>query len=140
MAPVRGALSSGVMRPSALISVFTCLALALSGCASPRAGQGAYDYRGSCGSPGRNEKAWKLVGKIPRDVAELRLLADYYPPASGDLSGYSVESWFEMPSGDVMLCRTEGAPQGACITTWWAFCHEADTWRVVDKGALVCVT
>ena len=134
-----------VMRSGPLVTSLAIVTLTLSACATPTSTPTPtppdtdYAYRGGCGSPGQDEAGWSYVKSHPAESDTLRALSDANPVIHAGSRDFAVESWFVARSGDLMLCRTEQSPSRSCVTQWWAFRKADGEWRVIDKGALICV-
>lgn len=96
------------------------------------------DYRGECGAG--DLRPWVLAEPSPTDrslilaAAEAHALEDEikaYP--------YSVDSWFTLPSGEVMLCRSAGPLRDAPGGKWWQFEKGLGGWRVISNYCWGCV-
>jgi len=85
------------------------ISLALSACASPA----SYDWTWCADE---DERHWQRTTEIPENADELRRLADS-KTYSRSVSR-SIESWFRLPGGEVMLCRQSWR---ATEIEWWQF-------------------
>lgn len=97
-----------------------------------------FDYRSSCGWG--DNRPWELVDSLPTDREGYYRLADEHPNLKTDPRGYSVESWFFLPTGELMLCRSDGPPKDSCVGEWWQFEGTGDGLRMSAQSAWVCVT
>jgi hypothetical protein len=128
------------MRRSWAAASILTLGSALAGCAtsgSHASGYGPVEYRASCGGSAQTQIEWKLAVTIPINEQALRSLAAANPLVR---EGFSVESWFSGPAGQIMLCRTQGAPKESCVGEWWAFREEIGGWVVFGHDGWFCVT
>ena len=96
------------------------------------------DYRALCGW--KDERPWRLVRKKPNDIVKMRELADLASREDMARRFFAVESWFSLPDGQIMLCRTETSPTNSCEGEWWQFSRKNGQIIVTDSSAWVCVT
>lgn len=94
-----------------------------------------FDYRSSCG--GDDDRSWGLAYDLPDDLLDFRAAADL---SSDTNRAFPVESWFSLPSGELMLCRTEFAPLHSCNGEWWQFRRDGGEIVVTEQSWWTCVT
>jgi hypothetical protein len=73
-------------------------------------------------------------------MSTFRELADASSAYHANGWDFPVESYFVLPTGEFMLCRTEQAPRDSCGGEWWQFEKVAERWRVVRHESWICVT
>ena len=122
-----------VMRHPSLGLAPLGLLAALASCATHH----AQDYRALCAQ--EDTRAWRLATKLPSEMTALRAMADansVYRAHGGD---FAVESYFTLPTGEFMLCRSDRAPKDSCGGEWWQFEKRDSQWRMVRHDAWICV-
>jgi hypothetical protein len=97
-----------------------------------------FDYRAQCGWD--DDRNWELVQVLPETIEKYRALADENPNLKTDPREFSVESWFSLPSGELMLCRTDGSPNDSCVGEWWQFENTENEPSIIAQSAWICVT
>ena len=96
------------------------------------------DYRGNCGW--HDKRDWQLAHKFSGNIEMLRSLADSNPNFAGGYNWMPVESWFSLPTGELMLCRTDREPYASCSGQWWQFEKHGSDFVIVEKSGWICVT
>ena len=111
------------------------IAMSLFGCASSF----APDFRGECASSDR--RPWVLA-QIPHgeEMSNVRSVLDA-PQDKEEMQcdHYSVESWFKLPAGDLMLCQSAGPLRRAPSGSWRQFVRAGQQWRIVGSGSWGCI-
>jgi hypothetical protein len=109
------------------------VALALSGCQRPEMDA----QRGMCGAG--DLRPWSPVEAAATPASDLRALADADPNFPG-AAPMNHETWFALPSGEIMLCQSNALPQDSCVGQWWQFQRSGEGHRITAQSAWVCLT
>ena len=112
--------------------VLALLAIAtLPSCQTPQRGAGL------CGD--NDVRPWAMLSRPPSDADELRNAANTKPNFNA-MVHFERETWFRLPTGETMLCRSDDSPRRSCSGEWWQFSRATGELSVTDQNAWICVT
>src|SRR5687768_15638652 len=99
-------------RPSIVVVALAVVALTAVGCAM-RPPVGRY---GPCGDH-KDDRPWLPIAPPP-GADDLRSAAAAKPVLPvPNTSGR--QFWFGLPTGELMLCRSDDPPRSSCVGEWW---------------------
>lgn len=120
------------MRMSVVL-VPVMLALTLSGCQT----LAPEPQRGQCGIG--DHRPWSEVTEAMTPASELQALAEANPNFPGT-NQFDHESWYALPTGEFMLCRSIAPPQHSCSGQWWQFQRSGESHVITAQDAWICIT
>jgi hypothetical protein len=97
----------------------------------------AEEVRGFCGHG--DHRAWVRIDEPALHAGDMRALADAHPNFPGS-NAYGRETWYGLPEGEVMLCRSDEAPRRSCSGQWWQFRLSGDQPEITAQDAWLCFT
>ena len=121
------------MRKVLAILVLPLMTHIFSGCTSiPVA-----EARGGCARG--DVRDWRLT-QAPRKEASVFRDLIYGPDADTELQlfEYSVETWYSLPSGELMICQSAGPLSKAPGGSWAQFGKSNGSWRIISHGCWGC--
>jgi hypothetical protein len=97
----------------------------------------AEEERGSCAYG--DHRPWVRIEEPAAHATEMRALAEAHPNFRGS-NAYGRETWYALPEGEAMLCRSDEAPRRSCSGQWWQFRLSGDQLEITAQDAWICVT
>jgi hypothetical protein len=86
-----------------------------------------------------DHRAWTRIDQPASHAESMRALADAHPNFPGS-NAYGRETWYALPEGNAMLCRSDEAPRDSCSGQWWQFRLSGDQPEITAQDAWICVT
>jgi hypothetical protein len=90
--------------------------------------------RGSCAYA--DKRQWVLT-QTPRGREMITLRELIESPSkvlTFQCSEYSVESWYALPSGELMICQSAGPIRRGTEVAWYQFSRNDKEWKITDYG------
>jgi len=87
-------------------------------------------------------RPWTMSAAPPTNAAELSALADAHPNYPNAGRPRQTDTWFSLPTGEIMLCRTDGPlMKSYCDGEWWQFREDDGVFVITSPpNAWVCVS
>jgi hypothetical protein len=120
---------------------FIASALAFSSCQTPSAVDqtlSAAELRVYCGAG--DDRPWLQIDDPPSSSTTMRALADAHPTFPGS-NPFGRETWYALPGGEIMLCRSDAAPRNSCAGPgqWWQFRLSGDSVTIAAQAGWYCI-
>jgi hypothetical protein len=112
------------------LNLLAIATLTFTGCSSTFIHEG----RGWCAYA--DKRAWVLT-QTPRgrEMITLReLIENPNKVLTLQCSEYSVESWYALPSGELMICQSAGPMRPGTEVAWYQFSRNDKEWSITDYG------
>lgn len=121
-----------LLRPPAPLSALVLTLVA--SCTSISPSYLARDEAGECGRLGAEEVPWHVATQVPEVAGLLIGIVGANVGAYRRQLSRPVDTWFEGPSGELMLCITPSVPKGSRIGAWWSFRNDGGEWRLAQNS------